>query len=117
MSYADVTAYVSGILVLVGSIFSLVAAIGMLRFPDVYTRLHAAAKAGPVGAGSVLIAVAVSALNPTVAVRALAGTAFLILTSPIAAHLLARAAYLRGVPLDSLTKINEIENETLASEE
>jgi multicomponent Na+:H+ antiporter subunit G len=87
----------------------------VLRFPDVYTRLHAAAKAGPVGAGFVLLAVAVAAFDAATALRAMVGIVFLILTAPVAAHLLARAAYLVGVAPDTLTKINDLENERLSA--
>lgn len=105
--------YISGVLLVVGALFSLTATIGVLRFPDVYTRLHAAAKAGPVGAGLILLALAVAAFSPPVALRAVIGIVFLILTAPIAAHLLARAAYLADVPPDTLTKVNDLETEKL----
>jgi multicomponent Na+:H+ antiporter subunit G len=111
----DLTSYISGVFLIVGAIFSLTATIGVLRFPDIYTRLHAAAKAGPVGAGFVLLAVAVAALDAATALRAIIGIVFLVLTAPVAAHLLARAAYLAGVAPDTLTKINDLENERLSA--
>jgi len=111
----ELTNYMSGVSLLVGAIFSLTATIGVLRFPDLYTRLHAAAKAGPVGAGFVLLAVAITALDAATALRAIVGIAFLILTAPVAAHLLARAAYLTDVAPDTLTKINDLENERLSA--
>lgn len=107
------TDYISGILLVAGALFSLTATIGVLRFPDVYTRLHAAAKAGPVGAGLVLLAVAIAVFSLPVALRALVGIVFLILTAPVAAHLIARAAYLADVQPDTLTKVNVLENEKL----
>jgi len=93
---SGVGAVVSGLLLIAGAAFALIATIGVLRFPDVYTRMHAASKAGPVGAGLVLIGLAVHAAEFGVVTRALAGVAFLLLTSPLSAHLLARAAYLSG---------------------
>jgi multicomponent Na+:H+ antiporter subunit G len=108
--------YTAGVFLIIGALFSLAAAIGLLRFPDVYMRLHAAAKAGPVGAGLVLLAIAVSAFDLPIALRALAGIIFLLLTSPISAHLLARAAYLAGTAPDTLTKVNDLENEKLSGE-
>jgi multicomponent Na+:H+ antiporter subunit G len=104
---------ISSIMLLAGALFSLLAAVGLLRFPDVYTRLHAAAKAGPVGAGLVLLALALSAFDAPIALRALAGIAFLVLTAPVTAHLLARAAYRSGLPPASLTKVNDLENQQL----
>ena len=59
--------YVAGVFLIVGAGFSLLAAAGIYRFPDLYTRLHAATKAGTVGAGFVLLAVAISATDPAVA--------------------------------------------------
>jgi multicomponent Na+:H+ antiporter subunit G len=111
----DLANYISGVFLIVGALFSLTATIGVLRFPDLYTRLHAAAKAGPVGAGFVLLAVAVAAFDAATALRAIVGIAFLILTAPVAAHLLARAAYLTDVAPDTLTKINDLENERLSA--
>jgi multicomponent Na+:H+ antiporter subunit G len=111
---SDLVCYVSGVCLLIGALFSLAATIGVLRFPDLYTRLHAAAKAGPVGVGFILLAVAMAAASPPVALRALIGIVLLILTTPIAAHLLARAAYLVDITPDTLTKVNDLENEKLS---
>lgn len=106
--------YVAGILVIIGAAFSLLAALGLLRFPDLYTRLHAATKAGPVGAGFVLLAIAIVSTDAPVILRALAGIAFLILTSPVAAHLLARAAYSAGYQPSAGTQVNDLSNENTA---
>ncbi|HZY67232.1 MAG TPA: monovalent cation/H(+) antiporter subunit G, partial [Devosia sp.] len=65
---------------------------GLLRFPDVYTRLHAASKAGALGAGLILLGSAFAAGDLAYSVRAVLGFVFIILTSPISAHLLGRAA-------------------------
>lgn len=86
----------SGILLVVGAIFALLAAVGILRFGDIYMRMHAASKAGAVGSGLALVAVAVYSGDLAVATRAIAGAIFLLLTSPIAAHLMARAFYKAG---------------------
>jgi multicomponent Na+:H+ antiporter subunit G len=90
---ADIAIYAGCILLLLGALFSLVAAIGVLRLPDLYTRMHAASKAGAVGGGLVLIAVALVCFDVGVALRAIIGFVFLLLTTPVAAHLLARASY------------------------
>lgn len=86
--------YAGGILLLIGSAFVLVAALGVIRLPDLYSRMHAASKAGAVGGGLILLAVAVISLDVSVAVRAIVGMIFLVLTTPLAAHLLARSAYI-----------------------
>lgn len=97
----------SGTFLVVGSLFCAVAALGILRFPDVYTRLHAASKAGPLGAGLILLGVAFAAGDWSVSARAILGFLFLIATSPVSAHLLARAALKSGVKPDSRTVLNE----------
>lgn len=96
MISADILEAISGVLVVIGAVFVLVASIGILRFPDVYTRMHAASKAGTLGSGLMLLALAINSLELGVVSRALAGIVFFLLTAPISAHLLARAAYVVG---------------------
>ncbi len=96
---SEVLNYISGILVLVGSGFALVAALGIVRLPDIYSRMHAASKAGTVGSGAMLIALAVFADDPATTLRALAAVAFVMLTAPVSAHLLAKASYAAGYRL------------------
>ncbi len=87
------------ILLVAGALFSVLAALGILRLPDVYTRMHAASKAGTIGSGLLLIAAGLGSQDPAILIRALAGFVFFILTAPVSAHLLARAAHLSRVPL------------------
>lgn len=106
---ADAIAYLVGVLMLTGAIFSLLACVGLLRLPDLYTRIHAASKAGVVGAGLILLAVAVGSGDWTVGLRAIMGILFLLLTTPVSAHLLARAAYSSGLRPADITQINEMQ--------
>lgn len=99
--------YVAGSLLMIGALFCALAALGMLRFPDVYTRLHAASKAGTVGAGLILLGVAFGGGDWGIAARALLGLVFLVMTAPLGAHLLARAALRCGTPTAVITTINE----------
>jgi len=92
----DIALYVGSALLLAGAAFTLLAAIGVVRLPDLYTRMHAASKAGVVGAGFVLLAVAVVSFDGAVALRAVIGVGFLLLTTPVSAHLLARASHNSG---------------------
>lgn len=98
----------AGLLILFGALFSLIAAIGVLRMPDLYVRMHAASKAGTLGLGSLLLAVAVHSGDTSVIARALVALFFLLLTAPVGAHLLARAAYVSGVPCWGGTRIDEL---------
>lgn len=93
---ADLVMIIASLLLLAGSAFAAVAALGILRLPDIYTRMHAASKAGSVGSAMLLIALALTADETPVVLRALAAVAFFLLTAPISAHLLAKASYSVG---------------------
>ena len=110
---------VAGVLVVVGSLFCFLAALGVLRFPDVFTRMHAATKAGILGAGLILLGAAVASGDVAVILRAIVGMAFLVLTGPVSAHLLARAALLAGVVPVTTSNIGAApeQNNESASEE
>jgi multicomponent Na+:H+ antiporter subunit G len=88
-----------GLFVLGGAGLMLIAAIGAVRMPDLFTRMQATTKAASLGAGMVLIGVAIHFGQPGVTMRAAVTIAFIVLTTPVAAHLLGRAAYFLGVPL------------------
>ena len=85
-------------LILGGSAFALVAAIGVWRLPDAMMRMHASSKAGTLGGSMLFLAVAFGLGDFGTAVRAIAGIAFLLLTAPVASHLIGRATYLLDVP-------------------
>ena len=99
--------YIAAALLIVGALLTAIAGVGILRFPDVYTRLHAASKAGPLGAGLILLGVAFASGDWAIAVRCVVGLCFLVLTSPVSAHLLARAGLKAGTPLAPSTSIDE----------
>lgn len=99
---------VSGVLVLIGAVFSLLAGIGILRMPDLYTRMSATTKVATLGIGSILLAVAVYFGELGIASRALATVAFVFLTAPVAAHMIGRASYFVGVPLCPATAVDEL---------
>lgn len=90
---------VTAALLIAGGCFMLLAGVGVLRMPDVYMRIAAASKAGTLGQGCLLLAVAVHFGELSVATRALLVAAFVFLTAPVAAHMIAHAAYVVGVPL------------------
>jgi multicomponent Na+:H+ antiporter subunit G len=89
----------AALLILAGSAFALTASIGLVRLPDLYTRMHAASKAGTLGSCVMLIALAIHAGDPAITLRALGGVAFFLLTAPVSAHLLAKAAHASGLQL------------------
>jgi multicomponent K+:H+ antiporter subunit G len=86
-------------LLVVGGLFMLIGAIGMLRFPDFYMRLHAPTKATTLGVGGVLLAsMAMSWLRGAFGVHELLITLFLFVTAPVSANLMAKAALHLRVP-------------------
>ncbi|MDP8305348.1 MAG: monovalent cation/H(+) antiporter subunit G [Candidatus Chlorobium antarcticum] len=97
----------SGSLLLMGSLFILLSAVGILRMPDLYTRMSATTKASTLGIGLVLIGTILYWQDFGIASRAIAIIVFLFLTAPVAAHVIGRAAYLGKVPLWEKTHIDE----------
>ncbi len=91
-----VLAWLASFLLLAGALISLLGAIGLVRLPDSYSRMHAASKAGVLGAVLVLSGVA-AASNAEVALELLLGVLVLLASAPLAAHLLSRAAYRAGI--------------------
>lgn len=86
-------------LLVTGGVFALVGAIGLLRFPDFFMRLHAPTKATTLGVGGVLLAsLLVSWARGEVGLQALLITLFLFVTAPVSANLLAQAALHEGAP-------------------
>jgi multicomponent Na+:H+ antiporter subunit G len=95
-------------LLLLGGAFMLLAAVGIVRMPDLFTRMQPATKAATLGAGCMLLAVGIYFGNLGVTTRALAAAAFVIITAPVAAHMIARAAYFVGAPLWEKTIADEL---------
>ena len=95
-------------LILLGAFLMLVAALGLVRFPDVYTRMHAASKSVSLGLVCMLIALALYYWTPMIILKSFAGIIFIFLTIPVASHMIGRAAYLRNVPLYEKTTVDEM---------
>jgi multicomponent Na+:H+ antiporter subunit G len=103
--------FIVAALLIAGSVFCMIAAVGMLRLPDTLIRMHAATKAGTLGAGCILLAVAVAGQDLSTTVKAFAVIVFVLLTAPVAAHLIGRAAYHHGIRLFEKTHIDELAQE------
>lgn len=85
--------------ILVGAFFMFLAGLGMVRMPDLFLRMSSTTKAGTLGAGLILVGAAIYFDNFGVYTRAFATIGFLLLTAPVAAHMIGRAAYFDGIPL------------------
>lgn len=95
-------------LLFVGAIFTLLAAVGIVRFPDLYTRMQATTKAVTLGVGLLMLSVGIYFGESSTWVKAAAIILFLYLTMPVAAHVIARAAYFVGTTLWHGTVADEL---------
>ena len=97
----------TGLMWIVGSLFALLAAAGVLRMPDVFTRMQASTKASTLGLGCLLFGAALQLGDLASVIRLVSIGAFLLLTTPVSAHVIARASYRAGVRLWSGTVLDE----------
>lgn len=95
-------------LLLLGAAFMALGAAGLVRLPDVYTRMSASSKAATLGASLLLLGAALHFGTAAVAGRAVVIVAFLFLTAPVAAHAIGRAGYRRRSPLWEGTITDEL---------
>ncbi len=91
--------WLQGILLVVGSLFMFIAALGIVRLPDLLTRMHASTKGASLGVMLLMAAVALHFLEEVVFARTIAITFFVLLTAPVAAHVIGRAGYFVGLEL------------------
>lgn len=119
MSWTDLETWadlVAGVLMILGALLSLVAAIGVLRFPDVLTRMHSATKPQVLGLLLVMLGLALRLRDPSaLAVLALV-VLFQMITAPVASHMIGRAAFRAGQVRDDLLVTDEL-SESLREQE
>lgn len=99
--------WLPGTLFIAGATLALIAAVGVLRMPDVFMRMQASTKAATLGLGCLLAGLAIQQPQFSVIVRAGSIGAFVMLTTAVAAHVIARAAAISGAPLWKGTLIDE----------
>ncbi|MCO6484732.1 MAG: monovalent cation/H(+) antiporter subunit G [Saprospiraceae bacterium] len=92
-----------------GVLFILLAAVGIVRMPDLYLRISVTTKAATLGTGLVLMATAWHFQDTAVTARILAIILFIFLTAPVGAHLIGRASYFVGVPMWRRSVIDQLE--------
>jgi multicomponent Na+:H+ antiporter subunit G len=90
---------IGSILIIIGVIFNIFGCIGLVRFPDVYNRLQAATKCVTLGTVLLLVGVAVVSWSGPTSAKALVCSVFILITSPTAAHAIAKGSYASGVKL------------------
>ena len=111
MTTALVLNWVVAALAVIGAAFLAISALGVVRMPDLFSRLHAATKAGPVGVASIVLAVAIHLARGHVTLLGVLLVRFLLLTAPVAAHVIARAGYVAGVALWEGTTRDDLRSE------
>ncbi len=94
------------ILIGLGVVLMLIAAVGLVRMPDLYLRISASSKGATLGVICLMLATALYFDDLGVTSRALAVICFMLLTAPVAAHMLGRAGYKGGAPFWSQTTID-----------
>jgi len=93
------TDFIGYTLVIIGILFDIFGCIGLVRFPDVYNRLQASTKCVTLGTILLLVGVAIVSASGPMAAKAIICAVFILLTSPTAAHAIAKGAYASGVQL------------------
>lgn len=94
-----ITDYISALLLLISAVFFLAGTLGLLRFPDVYTRLHALTKADNVGLGFTILALLIQAESLLIAGKIFLVWVLVLISGASVGHLIARRALQRGVPV------------------
>jgi multicomponent Na+:H+ antiporter subunit G len=108
---------VAGGLLLTGATLALLAAVGVLRMPDVFTRMQSSTKASTLGLGCLRAGLVLLHPNAEFVIRAGSIAAFIMLTTPVSAHVIARAAARTGAPLWVGTVVDERPAESPAPRE
>lgn len=103
----NVLEWMTAAVMLLGSLFALLAAVGLLRFPDTFLRMQATAKASTLGIACLLLGAALQLRDLSSSIRLGSIAAFIMLTAPLSAHVVARAALRRATRLWKGTVVNE----------
>jgi len=93
----EIRTIITGVSLAVGCFFVLVASIGIVRFPDFYSRMHPAGKADTLGQAMILLGLMVYEGFSFVSVKLLIIIVFIFIANPTATHALAKAAYVVGL--------------------
>ena len=108
----DAWELLGGIFLVIGATFILLAGIGVVRFPDIYSRMHAAAKAPALGIMCIGIGVALSVRTTTVIISVLLVVVLQLLAGPVGAHVLARSVYYgMRPPMDAVDELAAADEE------
>lgn len=102
---------ICSVILLAGCFFIFLAALGMLRMPDIFTRMSASTKASSFGITLIFFSLIIYFEDFSLTLQLLITIVFIYLLSPVAAHLIGRAAYFSGSKLWFKTKIEELNSQ------
>lgn len=110
MSVTEVAKLLGAFIILFGSIISVVSAIGIIRFPDIYSRAHAATKTTTLAVLITLTGTFIYILfsESYMSIRIILGIVFVFLTAPVSGHLVLRAAYRAHIKMSPTTAHDEL---------
>lgn len=114
MNADDILDLAAAVCLLLGAFLSLAAGIGLLRFPDALSRLHAATKPQVLGLLFIVVAIAIGSRSPMVLLMLVPVVVFQVLTAPISAHMVGRAGYRTGNFRRDLLVADELEEAVAA---
>ena len=100
------TAWIADVLIVLGLVVMTLGVYGIVRFPDVYTQLHASSKAAFLGVSILLVATALGG-GPSMLARVVLIVGLLAITTPVAAHAIAQAAYHQRQPMRAPGAVDE----------
>jgi len=117
MSWTELADVAGTVLLVLGSTLTLVAAIAIMRFEDLLSRMHAATKPQVLGLVLMMTGVALIVRNPVVAWTLVLVVAFQLITAPISAHMVGRAGYRTGKVVSEALVVDELTEDLRASDE
>ncbi|MRH43044.1 Na+/H+ antiporter subunit G [Aquibacillus halophilus] len=104
---------------LIGTFFIFSSSVGILRFPDIYTRLHAATKAATLGVAGIMIGAFIFLYveHGIVSGKLILGIVFVLLTAPVSGHVISRAAHRSGIKPWSNNQVKDAYQEAINASE
>ena len=106
---------VGSIVILIGAFFLFSAGLGLLRMPDVFTRIQAGTKASTLG--NILVVAGLGIYHPDWSLKLLIGAVFVLITNPLSTHALARAAHAVRTPMAETTVVDALRDTDEATKE
>lgn len=97
---------IGSVITLIGSVFLLLAAIGLLRMPDVYNRIQAGTKATTLG--TILTLLGIGLIHTDWLLKIVLLIIFVLISNPVSSHILGRAAHFAGTPLAKGTVVDKL---------